>query len=270
MATPSHQTPAQAAPLPTFAGIPRVHFWEDYGPVGEGASEAHYIRAENGSEYIAKGPTLNPGLPYVAANELVCAQLATSLGLPLLDFTLIEHGPALYFGSSWLEKGKSFYPGLDATLFKRAKNRIRVYDIVAFDYWTFNTDRNAHNLLLRKGGTGGGTAELLTLNDHSHAVIQPGKTPAGLAADVTSVPLIHLDFVRAAIRSRTNFSAAVALIEGVTTATIRNAVQGVPDLFLDGAGKNAVEDFLTDRRDGLRALINGDLAAFPRLGGVPL
>ena len=33
---------------------------DDYGPIGVGASLAHHVLAENGTEYIIKGPEFTP------------------------------------------------------------------------------------------------------------------------------------------------------------------------------------------------------------------
>ena len=65
---------------------------DDFGPVGAGASQAHTVLAENGQEYIIKGPSLVPNHPHVAANEYVAARLGQSIGLPILDFTIVEFG----------------------------------------------------------------------------------------------------------------------------------------------------------------------------------
>jgi hypothetical protein len=267
--TPQTSIQIQGA-LPQVVVIPRVRLWDDYGPVGEGASEAHYVRAENGSEYIAKGPALNPKLPYVAANELIAASLASLLTLPLLDYKLIEHGSDVYFGSAWIEKGRAFYPALTEDLFDKAANKSRCYDIAAFDYWIYNTDRHQHNLLLRKEPLGGSTAELLVLNDHSHAIIQANTTQAQMVGYTMAIPALHLDFLRAAVTSHSDFSAAISLIEGVTNAMISAVLTSVPAAFLAGNEVVQVEQFLRERRDNLRALVNNSLNVFPGLGGKAL
>ena len=185
-----------------FPGVPRVQLWDDYGPVGAGASRAHYVRCENGSEYIAKGRCFNSALPYVAANEYIAAQLAAHLSLPLLDFRIIEFGQELLFGSSYIEPNRHFYPGITKDLFDRVANKNRVYDIVVFDYWIFNPDRNSGNLLVRTTGTRGASDELMFLNDHSHAIITSGKTPIHLKDYRDDAPQVTLDFVRDAVRAR--------------------------------------------------------------------
>lgn len=225
------------------------------------------MHAENGSEYIAKGPAFNSALPYVAANELVAALLASTLALPILDYTLIEHTDHLFFGSTWIQKGRQFYPGLTRELFHRAANMERCYDIAAFDYWICNTDRHAHNLLLRKEPLGGSLAELLVLNDHSHALIQAGSNPEDMHGYTSLIPPLHLDFLREAIVSHSHLRAAISLIEGVTDAMIASVCAAVPDAFLTEDRMLHVERFLCARRDALRSMFNASLVAFPGLGG---
>lgn len=68
----------QMTALPFIVGPMRV--LDDLGPLGQGASQARYVVAENGLEYIIKGAALTPDHPYVASNELVAAMLARTLG----------------------------------------------------------------------------------------------------------------------------------------------------------------------------------------------
>jgi hypothetical protein len=241
---------------------------DDFGPVGEGASMAHYVRAENGSEYLAKSPSFNPGLPYVAANEFIAVGLASIVVLPVLDYKIIENGADLWFGSSWIEKNKSFYPALSKELFARAGNKSRCYDIATFDYWIYNTDRHVHNLLLRKQATGGGVvAELLVLNDHSHALIQAGTSPADMTNYVGEIPALHLDFLREAVTSASSLSASVELIQGIPDEKIRSVCRSTPQEWLKDKETVLVEQFLCTRRDNLRKLINDSIVVLPALKG---
>ncbi len=252
-------------PALPFSTVGRVSLWIDYGEVGDGASRAHYVLAENGSEYIAKGPSFNPELPYVAANELLAASFASFLALPLLDFKLITHDHALYFGSAWLDKRVAFYPALTRELFERANNKVRSYDIVTFDYWICNVDRHQHNLLLRKDPLGGGAAELLVLNDHSHSIIKHGSSPPNMTDYVDEVPPVQLDFLRDSITSQEMLSNSVSLIEGIGNGTIDAICSNVPEAFLSAEEADGVSSFLKMRRDKLRSMINATVAVFPNL-----
>src|SRR5262249_12291042 len=163
--------------------LKRVSVVDDYGPVGRGASAARYVLAVNGNEYIAKGPSLCPGHRYVAANEFIAASLAGCLGLPVLDFCILEMNGHLFFGSTWMQY-TSFAPQISEDLFNRCENRGRVYDLVVFDSWVCNVDRHHENLVVRcaKKRTNGGDHHLMILNDHSHCLVPPGQTPANLPA----------------------------------------------------------------------------------------
>src|ERR1700730_12500782 len=110
----------------------RLRVIEDYGPIGKGASAAHTCLAENGIEYLIKGPAFASGHPYVAVNELIAVQLADLLGLPVLDHRIVEMNGHLFFASHYMQPG-TFYQQTDQALFDQCENRERVYDLVALD-----------------------------------------------------------------------------------------------------------------------------------------
>jgi hypothetical protein len=62
-----------------MAKTPAQLVMDDYGEIGHGASKAHTIAAENGEEFIIKGPSFTPEHPTVVANEWSAAQLAEAL-----------------------------------------------------------------------------------------------------------------------------------------------------------------------------------------------
>ena len=104
------------------AGAQRLRIIDDFRPVGQGASAARYVLAENGSEYLIKGPVLTPQYPFVAANEHVAAELAEALGLPILDHQIVQYSGQACFASSRMPSG-TFYPYIDANLFALCENR---------------------------------------------------------------------------------------------------------------------------------------------------
>src|SRR5713226_7424324 len=170
-----------------------VRVEDDLGPVGKGASGARYVSAENGTEYLIKGPSLklkstgHPEHPHVAANELIAAGLARLLGLPTLDSRIVEMRGQLFFASVWMPAG-TFYDPITAELFNGCANRDRTYGLVVFDAWLCNTDRHGGNLLVRRAGIpdNGGERLSLLLNDHSHCLVLPGKTVEALVARLDS------------------------------------------------------------------------------------
>src|SRR6266516_627460 len=76
---------------------------DDFGPLN-GASRARYVGAENGSEYVIKGPSLTPEHPTVGGNEWVAARLAEALGLPVLDYRIVSMEGQCFFASSYMQK----------------------------------------------------------------------------------------------------------------------------------------------------------------------
>jgi hypothetical protein len=248
----------------------RVRVIDDYGPFGKGASQARYVLAENGNEYIAKGPSLSPCHHYVAANEFLAASLAGYLGLPVLDFCILEMDNRLFFGSTWMQK-PSFAPQISEDLFNRCENRGRVYDLVVFDSWVCNVDRHNENLIVRctKKKAGEGDQHLLLLNDHSHCLVQPKKTPASLADLLDTLPdkYIRLEFVKAAIKERDNLKASLERVETVNGKAISEAIEAVPEEFLPAAERGAVEEFLLQRQSRLRSIFRNGQNCFTNLGG---
>lgn len=129
---PMPKTPAQAV-------------MDDHGEVGDGATHAHHVSAENGQDYIMKGRAFIPEHPTVAANEWIAAKLAEALGLPVLASQLLEMNGELFFGSSWMPKGATWHPQIDRNLFVGCENQDRAYDLVVLDTWLINQDRHARN-----------------------------------------------------------------------------------------------------------------------------
>lgn len=241
---------------------------DDYGEVGQGASRAHYVLAENGNEYIIKGPALTPDHSFVAANELIAARIAGALGLPLPDFCVIEMAGSLYFGSAWMDK-PTFYPATTEDLFDKCENKDRVYDLVAFDVLVCNVDRHEGNLIVRRRKSSAGERHLLMLNDHSHCMVLPGEGASALSAKLNAPPsqFVRLDFVRRAITNRQALRSAVDRISHLTDTDILRIVQTTPGDLLPAHDQGIFNSFLSSRRSHLLDVINGDLSVFPNLTG---
>src|SRR3954469_24473067 len=79
---------------------------DDLGCVGKGASLAHYVVTESGTEYIAKGPSFTPAHPTVGGNEWVAARLAERLTLPILDHRILSMGGELFSGACTYARGR--------------------------------------------------------------------------------------------------------------------------------------------------------------------
>jgi hypothetical protein len=240
--------------------------WDDYGRVGKGASEAHYILAENGSEYIIKGPSLAPAHPTVAGNEWIAARLASAVGLPLLDYRVVTMHDELFFASSWMPPG-TFYPAITEELFNRCENRERAYDLVVFDSWLINSDRHSENLPVRHIARG--DRHLLLLNDHSHLLVSPsGPREVGdLMGRLDSPPrtYVTLAFIRDSITDPARINEALDRVERVSDADTRAVVASTPPELLANDARAVYADFLVERKHRLRGLFENHATDFPNL-----
>jgi hypothetical protein len=241
---------------------------DDYGAIGLGTAQAHSVLAENLQEYLVKGPTLTPGHAYGAANEYIAAHLADQLGLPLLDYRILQAGNTFFFGSSLMPSG-TFYPAITNDLFSRCANRDRVYALVVFDVWLCNIDRHDENLIVRTQVRGGRTRFTMVPNDHDRCLVLPGETPADLANKLTwdfAYPFVRLPFIREAIADARRLREAIDSVEGVTDTAIHGVVASLPEPLLPLADRPSVEAFLMNRRSRLRAVFRAGRRFFGSLG----
>jgi len=259
------QTQLEVVPPPVL----RVE--DDYGPVGAGVSNAHCVMAENGQEYIAKGPCFAPYHPHVAANEYVAARLANAIGLPILDFRILEMGGNLLFAAGWMDKG-TFCPQTTRELFAKCQNRDRVYDLVVFDCWINNTDRHQENLLVREIRSRGAPEprHMLLCNDHSHCLVRPNEQTTDLAGRLEAAPVSHpgLAFVAEAVTKSARLAEALDRAARVPDDTIKAAFREMPASFLPSAQDGQLMcQYLVERRDRLADIFRTHRATFNRLDG---
>jgi hypothetical protein len=256
--TPTPAPSDRLTPLPVI---------DDYGPIGKGASEAHSVLAENGEEYIIKGPSFVPQHPTVGANEWVAARLAETLGLPILDYRILSMGGDLFFASGWMQT-PTFYPAIDAEIFQKCENRGRAYSVVIFDCWLINKDRHGANLVVRNSRNGN---HLMILNDHSHLLVSP-LGPFATSTLMSSVaappdPFICLPFIRDAITDPAEIRTVLDRIEDLPEDLIRDAVHSTPQQLLSTADQAIYADFLVERRGCLREVMQTGSSVFPKLEG---
>jgi hypothetical protein len=242
----------------------------DFGEVGRGASNARYIEATDGNEYLIKGPSLAPDNPMVGANELIAVRLASKLGLPVLGHAVVERNGDWFFASNWMNKAQ-FSPALDRELFLNCENRDCIYGTVVFDAWLINKDRHNENLVARRVSRTGPPRHTLLLNDHSHLLASPlqPRLPSQLMGHVDN-PAAHyvsLDFVRESIRGATQLSGALDAIEQLSDEEVAAVVDATPDELLNAVNKPLYADFLNQRRIRLRGVMQKELSPFPNLRG---
>src|SRR5438128_1292251 len=110
-----HEFPTQ------FGGFPVVEIDEELPRPG-GFSRIGFGRGTNRREYFLKGARYTPEHPYVAANELICAELARLLGLGVPDFCVALIEDDLVFGSHFARR-PGFMPRLPAVIFDQCENK---------------------------------------------------------------------------------------------------------------------------------------------------
>jgi hypothetical protein len=242
----------------------------DLGPVQQrSATSPHRALAENGSHYIIKAPALMTSVhPYLIANEMICASLADVLGLPILDWRLLDMQGTLVFGSAWMDKD-SFYPSVTEDKFHLCQNSLMVYDLVVFDAWVCNRDRHTQNLLIRRNQIDGETDEVLTLllNDHDRCPISPSDTPANLPRLLGLLPsrCIGIPFVRDSIRDGTHLSHSIDSVVAISSQTIEEIVNSIPEVCLPAHERPAMVAFFTNRQAELHQIFINDQASFTNL-----
>lgn len=130
----------------------------DLGPVGKGASNAHYFLCEDANEYVVKFMHTQHGKTVI--NELVGSSLALKIKLPTPDVVLVNLSEEIVTLSDDLKK-RNIQPGIhvgilrlpkdaldfsyltdDMLLDKNLINNDELYGVINFDNWLINTDRN--------------------------------------------------------------------------------------------------------------------------------
>jgi hypothetical protein len=250
---------------------PPIEVQDDYGFVGQGASNARSVRCENGSEYLLKGSQLSPANPWVAVNEQVSVLTARYLDLPVLKHDIALWNGELFFASEWMDKS-TFRPHVTATTLAGCVNLSRIHGVVVLDAWICNKDRNPGNLIIRTAPAGRGGGDNLIPNDHSHALAHPDDVAAhGIAVlrQKITTPIdqyFALTEIRDAVTDEAALDEALAQAEGISDATIDGILDTVPAAWWrDPDGRPAYRDLLVGRKPLLRGLFAAGRAIFPNL-----
>jgi hypothetical protein len=250
-----------------YAAIPVV--WYDYGEVGKGVSSAHHVALADDSEWIIKGPVLSPNNPFVGVNELIAAQLASLLRLPVLKFRLVRYKERICFASAWLKRDQ--FDFMTPSLLTDCWNRDHLHGGVSFDSWILNEDRHLGNLLARRVATGLHVGEVeLLFNDHSHALLAPPAKPfhlAGKAQEPDRKYRPKASAICECVNSRTLLVEAVERIEGMSAADIEGCVRNTPHEWLNGRQKQQVAEFLVLRRTEVRNSFRSTLPIYAAMNG---
>jgi hypothetical protein len=251
-----------------LALVPRRRVILDSGAIGRGSSGAHLVVADDGHEYIIKGGSYSLDHPYLAANELICANLARLLDLPILPFCIIKWGHDLYFGSRWLDV-QTYQPFSTTGTLAGVDNIERLYDLVMFDTWVINNDRQGDNLFIVESEDYLGTKRRsMFAIDQGHCLLPPGRSPEELSQyEIAPVrESLFLDAVREGMVSRTSFDEALGRLLAVPFEEIAAAVHSVPEEWMSSSDRFRVAAFLYARRAFLKTqFVTPAADVFPNL-----
>ena len=247
--------------------MPPLPVVRDYGPVGNGASQARFVMASNGSEYIVKGPSLVVGHPHVAANEIVGATLADLLAIPVVDHRLLTLAGKLFFASARMSPAT--FSGMRQSDFDRATNKEVSYQITVLDVLVCNVDRHEGNLLLRWVDPNDRSGPcLIVANDHSHCLVLPGQSATSLFELKDSFQASYagrVNYVKDSIQKTDVLSEAIGRVETLADSDISDLIESIPEELLAAPDKNAYAELLLHRKINLRRLFNNHRSCFTRL-----
>ncbi len=218
--------------------------------------------------------------PHILACELVGTQLAALLGLPVLDWVLLDYAPPpeLKFksgaearaGTAWItRKVNGFVWGGDKADLQYIHNQPDIARLVLLDQWTRNCDRyrppprlrvNQNNVYLCREGAPAGKLVLMAM-DHTHILTCGAPLGRDLAKidfvkDATAFGLFpeFEDSIRReeGIIRREDAAAAADTLAAVSDQALHDIVSTIPtDWDVAAPVRAAMEDFLRQRRDWL-------------------
>jgi hypothetical protein len=213
---------------------------------------ARLVRADDGSDWVAKGKPFSHYRPYEAANELIAWRLAKAVGLPVLDARILRCRKQMCFGTRLMPEG-TFERRLTAKRYRSCVNRNICPLVLLFDAWLGNVDRHEENLLPRRIAN----EWQLVLIDHGSVLVHPLLTIDELA-DKVDAPLRNygMHALKSVYDAPLAMYRALDAVEFVPEADIARCVADVPTELLGDQDKAVVERFLTERRRLLRELIS--------------
>ena len=234
--------------------------------IREGGSRPYLILlASDFNYYYCKAPHLMANHQYMGVNELVASHIARHLGIPTRPVELVEWEDHLHIGLQVLPNDRKMTGSLTETTITRLSNSQVFYPLVVLDAWTINQDRHEGNWL---GGVLGKDVGWFLANDHDMCLLAAGIQPAqlvGMVDQPIDARIIRSKVIADEIRSPFALRKAIEEAERITPADIRSVVDGVPDQWLDEAGKALLASFLIDRQSRLADLFAAALGLFAKL-----
>ncbi|MEX2237920.1 MAG: HipA family kinase [Dehalococcoidia bacterium] len=244
------------------------------GAAPEGVTGAHFVATNDLTEYICKANSFCPPAvgPYVPANEMIAAQLAGQLEIPVLPWEFLElPGGELAFGSLKLSNAE-FGPLTSASASQLVAPTL-LEALAVFDLFIANTDRHCKNIVARKAGAG---RYQVIANDHSHCLVRGTWDPSNLANVYETIlqqqpsAFFSCQELVSRVRNVAKLRETTSKVESIGRGTLQDIVDGVPDAWMDHQVKATMVGFLEDRATNIRTLLNRVRGVFPNLGGAPI
>jgi hypothetical protein len=234
-----------------------------------GASRARFVATADFTEFIVKAPSLCREVgPYIPANEMVCAEIAGVLGIPVLPWEFIELPDGdLGFGS--LRMTNADFASMSEPIANQIANPELFSSVAVFDLWVCNTDRHAGNLLARRGRD----EYTLLANDHSHTLIREHMDPATLADSYSRLgpeAFFRSGELRARVMDCRFLRDTLGAVEAFDEQVLRSIVSSVPVAWMSEDVKSQLSEFLLVRARTIRSIFQGVSSFFPKLAGVAL
>lgn len=236
----------------------------------QGIVELGPLRGESGGrklqivgEGIYASKCFLPERPYTLVNEVVCAELATKLELPIPARRYLEFQDKLWFGMEW----RADQSNLTEQTLNNLTNKDKVADLIAFDVFVCNPDRHDGNIIVQKVSP---VLHLYTffVIDHSHALVGTRTRAQQLisgSTDTTSY-LRHNRMLLALIHSLTQFDEFIGRVQALTKTEIAEVIDSVPKVWRPTPDDTlSLVPFLVRRKEQLRELLREARDCFPNL-----
>jgi hypothetical protein len=256
-------------------------------PIKNGVTKPYYVTCKHNETYAVKFAQ-NPEGARVLLNEFVCAKIAQELELPLPEPALIvasdefisDHGNAIadHIGAP-PEKGlhygtvkiKKVFPIPSARIIDEARNKAVVPEILIFDQFISNSDRdrNGGNLLFDA------TNKLVVLIDHTHAFeLGPIWDAAQLRQRIgqpfqlfDSTGYVYKKLIPH-IDGNNPFHTILGKMSRMTDETLWHIINGVPDEWgMSPEEKEILHLYLLDRKNRIEEVLPLMRTILPRWKG---
>jgi hypothetical protein len=193
----------------------------DLGVLG-GASGAHKLQVPGDAIYASK--SFISERPYTLVSEVLCAELASMLGLPIPARRYVTFQGNTWFGLEWRPEFRT----LSDKVVSRLTNLDQVPSLIAFDIYVCNQDRHDANIVIQK------VSPVLDrfafwLIDHGHALAGPYASASQFTGDNhdASRYLRHNAILREQVRSYSDFKPFLTRLEDMSETALAEIEQAV-------------------------------------------